>query len=413
MNFKFKITKKSENSLARAGVIKTPRGEIKIPCFMPVATCGAIKGLTPDEMRELGADILLSNTYHLWLRPGQKTVKKMGGLHKFMNWDGPIITDSGGFQAFSLGYGMEHKVGKMLKTFIVDEEQDNAIKQSKTSKVEKLAIMSEEGVKFKSHLDGTSLLLTPEKSIQIQHALGSDIILVLDECTSPLCDYEYTKDSLERSHRWEKRSLDEHKRLLKKNGANHAIFGILQGGPYKDLREKAVEFVNSQGFDGFAIGGNLGRNKQEMWQILEWVNPALDQSKPRHLLGIGGVDDFFECVERGVDMFDCVSPSRLARQGMLYISTKSGGKAKNKWRIHIKNEQYKLDKKPIDPNCKCKVCQKYSRAYINHLFRAGELLGLRLATEHNLYFILNLMKEIREAIEKGKLRELKREWIEI
>jgi len=405
MSFNFKIIKKSKKSLARAGIITTSRGEIKTPCFMPVGTCGAIKGLTTDEMRELGADILLSNTYHLWIRPGHEIVKKHGGLHKFMGWDGPIITDSGGFQAFSLGYGMEGSIGKILK----DD------KDTKKSKGGKLAKITEDGVSFKSHIDGAPLFLTPEKSIEIQHALGSDIVLVLDECTSPLSSYEYTKNSVERSHRWEIRSLKKHKALKKKNKTKSVLFGIVQGGKFDDLRKKSAQFVNSQDFDGFAIGGSFGNSygqtKKEMWKILDAIMPELNDEKPRHLLGIGGVDDLFECVERGVDMFDCVSPSRLARQGMLYISTKSGGDAKNKWRIHIKNKQYKLDKKPIDPNCKCKVCQKYSRGYLNHLLKSGELLGLRLATEHNFYFILNLMKEIRESIESGTFKELKKKWI--
>ena len=405
MSFSFKTTKKDKKSRARIGIITTLHGKIKTPAFMPVATAGAIKGLTTNEMKELGADILLSNTYHLWLRPGEKIVKKFGGLHKFMNWDGPIITDSGGFQAFSLGYGLEENVGKI----------NLGNRFSKNSKGKKLAKITERGVKFKSHIDGKSLFLTPEKAIEIQHDLGSDIILVLDECTSPLASYEYTRDSIERSHKWELRSLKKHKSLKKKNKTKNVIFGIVQGGKFNDLRKKSAQFVNSQDFDGFAIGGSFGdsygQTKKEMWNILEVVMSELDEKKPRHLLGIGGVDDLFECIERGVDMFDCVSPTRLARQGFLYLSSKSGGNAKNKWRIQIKNAKFKLDKNPIDKNCKCPTCQNYSRGYLNHLFKAGEILGIKLATYHNLYFILNLMKEIRKSLENGEFERLKKKWV--
>lgn len=379
---------------------------------MPVATCGAIKGLSANEMKEIGADILLSNTYHLWLRPGHKTVKKFGGLHKFSGWHGPIITDSGGFQAFSLGYGMEEKVGKILKK-CQGGPLTRLVKGPPCQ--EKLAKITEEGVSFKSHLDGSPLFLTPELSMEIQHMLGSDIILTLDECTSPLASYEYTRDSLERSHRWEDRCLKAHQKLNKKNKTKFALFGIIQGGKFADLRRKAVDYVNSREFDGFAIGGSFGdsygQTKKEMWNILDSVIPFLNQEKPRHLLGIGGIDDLFDCISRGVDMFDCVSPTRLARQGMLFIGPKSGGNAKNKWRIHIKNEQYKTDKKPVDSECKCEVCQNYSRGYLNHLLRSNELLGLVFATKHNLYFILDLMRQIRESIEKGKFEELKRKWV--
>ncbi len=421
--FIFEITKKAkprtkgapfgagdDKSRARTGVIHTAHGDIKTPVFMPVATCGAIKGLSANEMKEIGADILLSNTYHLWLRPGHKIVKKFGGLHKFSGWRGPIITDSGGFQAFSLGYGMEEKVGKILiktRTVLVNVNKDRPC-------LGKLAKITEEGVSFKSHLDGSPLFLTPELSMEIQHALGSDIILTLDECTSPLASYEYTRESLERSHRWEDRCLKAHQKLNKKNKTNLALFGIIQGGKFADLRKKAVDYVNSREFDGFAIGGSFGdsygQTKKEMWKILDSVIPFLNQEKPRHLLGIGGIDDLFECVERGVDMFDCVSPTRLARQGMLFVGPKSGGNAKNKWRIHIKNEQYKTDKKPVDADCKCEVCQNYSRGYLNHLLKSNELLGLVLATKHNLYFILDLMRQIRESIEKGKFQEFKKKW---
>ena len=343
----------------------------------------------------------------MFLRPGEKIVKKLGGLHQFMNWQRPLITDSGGFQVFSLGMGLEQGVGKIASIF--PDESSGQISRSKsqiTNKFQKRKSnllnvkpktkhlnksrikISEDGVEFRSHIDGNKILLTPEKSIQIQKDLGADFVLAFDECTSPLVDYEYTKKALERTHRWAKRSLDTFQKLNPK-GSQQAIYGIVQGGAYRDLREKSAKFIGKMPFFGLAIGGSLGKSKKDMHQILDWTIPLLPEEKPRHLLGIGGIEDIIEGVKRGIDTFDCAAPTRMARNGTLL--TKNG-------RLNIMNARFREDKNPIEKDCQCYTCQNYSRAYLRHLFQAGELLAPRLATIHNLHFMTNLMKEIRKTI---------------
>ncbi len=396
---KFTVTAKDPKSLARTGVLEVAHGTLETPAFIVVGTRASVKAVDPRDLREMGVQITLANTYHLMLRPGAEAVAAQGGLHKMMGWDGPMVTDSGGFQAFSLGFAIEHGVGKMVKMFPAEGKHDRAQKAQKP----KLAKITDDGILFHSHLDASKHLLTPERSIDIQEKLGADIILVLDECTSPLSTYEYTKESLDRSHRWAERSLAAHK-------TDQALAGIVQGGAYKDLRDHAAKWNASMPFDSYAIGGSLGKSKDDMWRILEWTNVILPEDKPRHLLGIGGVDDVFGAVERGVDMFDCISPTRLGRMGIVSLRPESGGNAANKWRLHV-NGSVKADNGPIDPACGCSTCTRFSRAYVRHLLSTGEILGLTLTSIHNLYFMTTLFEEIRAAIKGGTYAALKEKWL--
>jgi tRNA-guanine transglycosylase len=378
----FEIVHRLPGTLARAGRLTLPHGVIETPVFMPVGTKATVKALEPFELEALGAQIILGNAYHLYMRPGHELVAEFGGLHGFSGWHKPFLTDSGGFQVFSLGFGMEHGVGKIAKMF--PEEAGSPAPRLKTG--EKLCKVDEDGVTFRSHIDGSKHRFTPAVSIAIQEALGADIILAFDECTSPLHDHAYTKAALARTHRWAKQSLDA------KTRPDQALFGIVQGGAYEDLRLESARYIDSLGFDGYAIGGSLGRTKQDMKQILEWVCPLLTETKPRHLLGIGEPEDLFECIERGADMFDCVAPTRIARHGSLYTA---------EGKISIRNMRFRHDKGPVDEGCGCTTCQRYTRGYLRHLFLADELLFYRLASIHNLYFIVNLVKRIRESLIDG------------
>ncbi|MBU1947002.1 MAG: tRNA guanosine(34) transglycosylase Tgt [Nanoarchaeota archaeon] len=398
--FDFKTIKKDKNSRGRIGKVTTSHGSFITPCFIPVATSGTIRALDNNDISELGTTVILSNTYHLHLRPGDLLIKKFGGLHKFMNWDGPIVTDSGGFQAFSLGFAVEHGVGKIANNYLdfVDKKHINRVTE------EKFAHVDDKGVKFRDPVNGDKVELTPLKSMQIQSNLGSDIIFAFDECTSPLSDKKYTSIALERTHKW---ALE----CLKVYDKKQALFGIVQGGEYKDLRIKSAKFIGKLKFDGFGIGGSLGKSKDDMHKILDWTIPLLPSGKPRHLLGIGAVEDLFEAVSRGIDMFDCVAPTRWARRGHLYISPAAGGTAKNKFRINIENKKFEEDAGPIDKTCDCYACKNHTRAYLRHLFRSSELTYFRLASIHNLKFILRLMDKIRDSIEDGSFKKLKKEWL--
>ncbi len=396
----FKILKRGPGH-ARTGEITTAHGKIKTPFFVPVATKATVKALTPAQLTEIGAQATLANTYHLHLRPGECIVHKMGGLHKFMAWDKPIITDSGGFQVFSLGFGMEHQVSKIGNIF-PDEAEEKKTKDNS----EKLAKVDDEGVTFKSPIDGKMDRLTPEISIKIQEMLGADIILAFDECTSPLSDYEYTKKAMHRTHRWAEQCIHAHK-------TSQLLFGIIQGGEYRDLREESAKFISSLDFPGLAIGGSLGKSKKDMYNILEWCIPHLPEDKPRHLLGIGSIDDLFECVERGIDMFDCVMPTRLARAGYLLLSPEAGGNPKNKFRTSVKRSQYRKDPKCVDKTCDCYACRNFSMSYLRHLFRSRELLFYSLASIHNLSLVLSLMQSIRDAIKDDEFFHLKKKWLTI
>ena len=363
-----------------------------------VGTKATVKALTPEQVRDLGAQAVLANTYHLYLQPGADLVAEAGGLQKFMNWRGPTFTDSGGFQVFSLGaaYGE----GGLTKFAVGDKSKNPYLSRldiEKTEEVVKLAKIDNEGVTFRSHLDGSEHRLTPEKSMQIQHQLGADIIFAFDECTAPSADYEYQKEALARTHAWAERSLAEHQKL----GGSQSLFGIVQGGRHEDLRQESAQFIGSLPFAGFGIGGSF--DKDDMGTAVCWVCENLPKDKPRHLLGIGAVEDIFTGIENGADTFDCVAPTREARNGSLYTS--SG-------RINISNAQYKKDFTPIEKGCDCYTCQHFTRAYLDHLFRAKEMQAGTLASIHNLYFFVNLVKKIRQSILDENFTEFKKVFLE-
>ncbi|MFA6475836.1 MAG: tRNA guanosine(34) transglycosylase Tgt [Candidatus Paceibacterota bacterium] len=384
--FGFKIEKKIPGRLGRAGVITTPHGEIKTPAFVTVGTKATVKALTPEMVNSLGAQVVLANTYHLYLQPGDDLVAKAGGLHKFMNWQGPMMTDSGGFQVFSLGAAFgEGGVSKFAKEGV--QKIEELAKEDDVTV--KLAKIDEDGVTFKSHIDGSLHRFTPERSMQIQHNLGADIIFAFDECTSPSADYDYQKQAMERTHRWAKRSLDEHKKI---KAGEQALFGIVQGGRHQDLREESARVIGGMDFDGFGIGGSF--DKEDMGTAVGWVSAILPENKPRHLLGIGEPEDILEGIKNGADTFDCVTPTRMARNGTLMVK---GG------RLNILNAQYREDFTPIEEGCGCYTCQHYTRAYLAHLFRAKEMLAGTLASVHNLYFLIHLTEQIRQDILEGRM----------
>jgi len=364
---------------------------------MPVATQASVKGLTSKDLYDLDAQLLICNTYHLALRPGAQLIAQLGGLHKFMDWQRPLSTDSGGFQVFSLGAAIRDGVGKIADIF-PDEaaNTDTDIKSDRTPLVK----IDNEGVTFNSHLDGSLIRLTPERSIAIQHQLGADFVLAFDECTSPLDSHEYTREALQRTHHWAERCLAQHARTKRDY---QSLFGIVQGGAFEDLRIESAEFIGSLPFDGLAIGGSLGRSKQDMHAILDWTVPRLPDAKPRHLLGIGETEDIINGVERGIDLFDCAAPTRWARNGALILFPDSAQREGIKHnRLTISNARFALDPGPIDPSCACFTCQNYSRAYLHHLHRAKELSYYRLATIHNLYAMLNFMRNLRAAIRENR-----------
>ncbi|EFM24900.1 tRNA-guanine transglycosylase [Peptoniphilus duerdenii ATCC BAA-1640] len=362
----YKLIKKSKDTKARVGEIKTNHGIIKTPVFMPVGTRATVKTMTPEEVKDLGAQIILSNTYHLFLRPGPEIIEKAGGLHKFMNWHGPILTDSGGFQVFSLSANRK---------------------------------ITEEGVTFRSHIDGSKQFLSPEVSIDVQNSLGSDIIMAFDECAPYPATYEYIEHSMNRTTRWAKRCKDHHK-----NTDNQALFGIVQGGMYKDLRKKSAEDLVAMDFPGYAVGGlSVGEPKDIMVDILDYTTDFLPEDKPRYLMGVGTPDYLFEAVEHGIDMADCVLPTRIARNGTAMTSV---------GRVIAKNGKYKEDFTSLDENCDCYTCKNYTKAYIRHLFNVNEILAYRLLSIHNIYFLTKLMENIRNAILEDRFLEYKKEFYE-
>ncbi len=372
-------------------MLHTPHGSVETPFFSVVGTAGSVKGVTPAELHELGAGVLLANTYHLFLRPGAKTVRELGGLHRFMGWDGPIITDSGGFQVFSLGFGLEHGVGKQIGMFPGDELIPPRRQAAK------LVHVDDDGATFTSHIDGSRQRLTPETSIAVQEALGADIVLAFDEPTSPLHDADYTRQAMERTHRWAERCL------AVRRGGDQALYGIVQGGAFEELRTASARFIGGLPFEGVAIGGSLGKSKADMHAVLDWSILHLPESWPRHLLGIGEPEDLFSCVERGIDQFDCVAPTRLGRHGQVY--TPEG-------RLHLSRPELKEDPRPIQSDCGCYTCRSgFSRGYLRHLFAANELLAYTLASLHNLHFILDLMRRIRAALVADELGALRDEFL--
>lgn len=399
-----------EEGHARLATYRTPHGVIETPSFVAVGTQASIKGVTPEEAQRVGTQVIFANTYHLYLRPGEEVVAQHGGLHKFMNWRAPIMTDSGGFQVFSLGASLEHGVGKIANIF--PGEAGGAPKTTqRVGKGKSLVKVSEDQVEFKSHIDGSSHVFTPEKSIAIQRALGADIILAFDECTSPLHDEDYTRRSAERTHRWARRSLAYFQANGPQHGYAQALYGIVQGGAFEQVRRESARTIAGMDFDGIAIGGNLGKTKADMHRVLEWTVDELPADKPRHLLGIGEVPDIFEAIARGCDTFDCVSPTRNARNGGILKRFDDDGSPLPKFRLNIRNARFATDERPIDESCDCYTCGHYSRSYLRHLFKAEELLAQRLATIHNLSFMARLCEDIRHSLREGRFLELKQDWL--
>lgn len=363
---RYELIKKEKHTGARLGRVITPHGVIETPIFMPVGTLASVKSVSPEELKEMKAQIILSNTYHLWLRPGDDLIERAGGLHTFMNWDRPILTDSGGFQVFSLT---------------------------------DIRRLEEEGVHFRSHLDGSKLFLSPEKAIQIQNHLGSDIMMSLDECPPFDASYDYMKHSIERTTRWAERGLKAHQ-----SPNDQALFGILQGGGYKDLRLQHAKEMIGLDFPGYSIGGlSVGESKEEMYKVLDYLTPIMPENKPRYLMGVGSPDALIEGSIRGVDMFDCVLATRIARNGTCMTS---------KGRLVVKNAAYKEDFRPIDEACQCYTCRNFTRAYVRHLLHCGETFGLRLTSIHNLHFLLQLMEQVRQAIREDCLLDFKEDFFE-
>ena len=403
--FNFEILGKDVKSDARAGVIHTVHGDIKTPSFVPVGTQATVKSMSNEDLQEIGVQVFFVNTYHLYLRPGLEAIEKGNGLHSFIGWGKPLMTDSAGFQIFSLG-----DVNRQRKLCLQGDPLEIP-----------LVKISEEGVKFRSHLDGSEHLFTPEKSIEVQRILGADIMIAFDECCYYPATHDYAKKAMERTHRWALRCLERsskfHLEEIPQGGqvqssklgkSPQALYGVVQGGVFEDLRKESAKFISNLPFEGVAIGGvAVGESKKEMEKVLDWVVPLLPKEKPRHLLGVGEIDDIFTLVEKGIDSFDCVMPTRLGRMGHLLVR-----KVENReWKLDITKAMYASDKRPIDENCDCFVCRNYNRGYINHLFRAKELLAYRLATYHNLYFLENLMQDIRMSIQEGRFDRLKKEWL--
>lgn len=429
MNFRFQLLAKDKRSRARAGVLKTPHGDILTPNFNPVGTQATVKTLSSQDLTEIGAQIVLGNTYHLMLRPGTDVIKKMGGLARFMSWeDGPhfakatrgkpTMTDSGGFQVFSLGAAQKiykdmtidgrklHKFSKspFLYNTPTPEEETSFIQQAqrKSGRIKPLK-MDDDGVTFYSHIDGSQRRLDPETSIQLQEQLGADLIVAFDDHESPLWSHKDTAKSLERTNRWGLASLAAQKR------SDQLMYGVVHGGHFEDLRKASAAFVDKY-FKAVSIGGSY-TSKAVLYQTLDWCVPYFQEDKPRHLLGIGEVQDLFEGIARGIDFFDCVAPTRRGRHGNVYISPQNGGQPSNNFTLQITNTKHTLDTDPIDPGCECYTCQHFTRAYIRHLFIADELLAQRLGSYHNVYFIVNLVKRIREAILEGRFIQMKDEWL--
>ncbi|WP_073026938.1 tRNA guanosine(34) transglycosylase Tgt [Lutispora thermophila] len=363
---RYELIKECKDTNARLGRVYTPHGTIETPAFMPVGTQASVKAMSPDELKEIGSQIILSNTYHLYIRPGHKLIEDFGGLHGFMNWDIPILTDSGGFQVFSLN---------------------------------ELRKISEEGVEFKSHLDGSKHFFTPEFVMEIEESLGADIIMAFDECIPYPCEKDYARKSMERTVRWLKRCKKAHTKTDKQ-----ALFGIVQGGTFKDLRIESAKMTVDVDLPGYAVGGlSVGESKEEMYEVLEYTVPLLPKDKPRYLMGVGSPDSLIDGVIRGIDMFDCVLPTRIARNGTVMTS---------KGKLVVRNAEYARDSLPLDENCDCYACRNFSRAYIRHLIKAGEILGARLTTIHNLRFLQNLMKNIRDAIKEDRLLNFRKDFFD-
>lgn len=409
----FKIIKKSNKNLSRAGKLVTAHGVVNTPVFMPVGTVGAVKTVTPDELHDMGAEIILGNTYHLYLRPGDKYLAKFGGLHKFNKWDGPILTDSGGYQVFSLGKRLENSKSKALNSKQSKQTEGKKIENSKQGFIK----ITKKGVEFKSYLDGKKYFFTPKKAIDVQLAIGSDIVMVLDVCTEYPATYQRAKETMRLTHAWAKEQIEYWKKLKKEGKiGKKKLFGIVQGSTYKDLRIESAKYISELDFDGIAVGGvAVGENKAEMRKVMKWVSEYLDPKKPHYLMGIGEPDDIYDAINYGFDMFDCVSPTRLARHGTFWGMSKGSYKYKTLNSKQIRNSnflnskliqkenilksKYKDDKNVLIEGCGCYTCRSgFSRAYLRHLVKEKEILGLRLISIHNLWTIINWTREIRKNI---------------
>ena len=377
----FKILKRSKKTRARLGIMKTEHGVVETPCLVPVATQAVVKTLTSEEVKKTKSQILISNTFHLHLKPGEDIVIKSGGLHEFMNWDKPLMTDSGGFQVFSLGFGRDLSIGKIPKDNSGGNKPIKKYQQPKSVKI------TDEGVYFQSPIDGSKLFLGPKESIKIQEKLGADIIFAFDECTPPFASSGYIEKSLERTNKWAEI-------CLKTKKSKQALFGIIQGSDFKKFRQKSAEFINSLDFDGFGIGGDLGKSRNATKKIIRWTVSLLDERKPRHLLGIGYLENIEDIIKEGIDLFDCTVPTHYARRGIAFTS---------EGKLNIKQTKFLKDNKPIDPECQCQVCKDYKKSYVCHLLKAGEITALKLLTFHNLYFFNNFVGKIKEEIKKGKV----------
>jgi len=375
----FKVKYKSKKSNARIGILKTPHGKIETPAYVGVATQAVVKTLTSDEVEKTSTQILIANTFHLHLKPDENFLKKAGGIHKWMHWNKPLMTDSGGFQVFSLGFGIDHGVGKILK-----EKSDITI--SKNQQPQNVKI-TDDGVFFRSPIDGKKLFLGPKESIKIQEKIGADIVFAFDECTSPVADFSYTKKSLGRTHGWAKV-------CLKTKKSKQALYGIVQGGKFEGLRAESAEFIGKLPFDGFGIGGEFGDDKKTMQKMLKLTNSYLPEKKPRHLLGIGHLEDLKPIIQEGVDTFDCIVPTHYARHGMAF--TRNG-------KLNMKKKEFLSDNKPLDNLCECITCKDYTKSYICHLLRANEITGLKLLTVHNLTYFNNFVQKLRDDIKRGRL----------
>ncbi len=414
----FSIIKKIDGeipgALGRAGILKTPHGDIETPAFVTVGTKATVKGITPEMLKDAGAEVMLANTYHLYLQPGEEVVQNAGGIHSFSNWKGPMMTDSGGFQAFSLGAALGQNITKFTKAGKEEKVLTEKAGRDGEGPALKPAQIDANGVMFRSVINGSVHYFTPDKSIQIQHGLGADIIFAFDECTSPNEPFAYQAESLDRTHRWAKQSLRYH-HSVPGQAAKQALFGIVQGGRHEELRKESAKAIadmkidatdpetgntEQKGFDGFGIGGSFA--KEDMSEAVKWVNGILPEDKPRHLLGIGEAEDLFEAVENGCDLFDCVMPTRNGRTGTLL--TKYG-------KLNIGNAKFKDDYGPLEEGCGCYACRHYTRAYLSHLFKAKEMLGGTLASLHNLYFTINLVKEMRKAMLEGRFLKFKSDFL--
>lgn len=387
----FKILKKSKSSRARLGFIETEKGVVETPCLVPVATQAVVKTLESKEVEETKSQILIANTFHLHLKPGEKIVEKAGKLHKFMNWKKPLMTDSGGYQVFSLGFGRDFGLGSKIS-----KNGDGQDKIKIGAQPQKIKI-NDDGVIFRSPINGDELFLGPKESIKIQEKLGADIIFAFDECTPPLASYEYVKKSLEKTHKWAKKCLkvaSRPKGYPGYGGPKQALFGIVQGSRFKDLRIESAKFIGSLNFDGFGIGGEFGNNKKEMQKMIEWVVDELPEKKPRHLLGVGYLKDMELIIKSGVDTFDCTVPTHYARRGIAFTS---------EGKLDLRKTKFLKKREPLDKNCVCNVCLNYKKDYICHLLKAGEITGMKLLTFHNLWYFNTFVEDIRARIKKGEI----------